>query len=47
MCGALAIIFFILTMKQHQHNFSKYDTFETQILNLSPAKSLAGDDTPH
>jgi hypothetical protein len=45
MCGALAVIFFILTMKQH--NFSKYDTCETQILNLSAAKSLAGGETPH
>jgi hypothetical protein len=46
LCGALAVIFFILTMKQRQHNFSKYDTCETQILNLSPAKSLGGDETP-
>jgi hypothetical protein len=46
MCGALAVFFFILTLKQHQHNFSKYDTCETQTINLIPAKSLAGDETP-
>jgi len=33
-------------MRQHQHNFSKCDTCETQILSLSTAKRSAGDETP-